>query len=248
MPEPTHVTREPSALRVARSAIEATRVSTGSISVLIADDHALFREALRELLDCHSDFHVVGDAGDGRDAVRLARQLRPDVLLLDLHMPAMTGLEVLHEIAQLDPPVNTLIVATHASDDEVVDVLESGARGVVMKHSATELLYKSIRMVAAGQYWVGRESVGDLITKMRERQAQPLVAMGPTLGLTPRELELVGSVVAGCSNMDIANLLRISPKTVKHHLTNIFNKLGVSNRLELALFAVQHRFRSGRFN
>ena len=248
MPESIHVTGEPTALRVARAAIAAEHVSAGSISIVIADDHALFREALRELLDCHPDFHVVGDAGNGRDAVRLAQQLRPDVLLLDLHMPSMTGLEALHEIGQIDPPVNTLIVATHASEDEVVEVLESGARGIVMKHSATELLYKSIRMVAAGQYWVGRESVGDLIHKMRARQAPPVQSMGPTLGLTPRELELVASVVAGCSNSDIASLLRISPKTVKHHLTNIFNKLGVSNRLELALFAVHNRFRSGRFN
>jgi DNA-binding NarL/FixJ family response regulator len=83
---------------------------------------------------------------------------------------------------------------------------------------------------------------------MRARQSPQIEAMGPTFGLTPRELELVGSVVAGCSNGDIASQLRISPKTVKHHLTNIFNKLGVSNRLELALFAVHHRFRSGRFN
>jgi two-component system nitrate/nitrite response regulator NarL len=248
MPEPVHVTRGPLPLPVARVAIEAKHTRVGSISVLIADDQALFREALRELLDAHPDFHVVGEAGDGRDAVRMARVLRPDVMLLDLHMPVMAGLEALLEIAQLDPPVNTLIVATHASDDEVVDALESGARGIVMKHSATELLYKSIRMVAAGQYWVGRECVGDLIHKMRERQAPSFEAMGPSFGLTPRELELVGSVVAGCSNSDIASLLRISPKTVKHHLTNIFNKLGVSNRLELALFAVHHRYRSGRFN
>ena len=116
----------------------------------------------------------------------------------------MAGLEALLEIAQLDPPVNTLIVATHASEDEVVDVLESGARGIVMKHSATELLYRAIRMVAAGQDRVGRESVGDLIHKMRERQTPAIESMGPTLGLTPRELELVGSVVAGCSNSDIA--------------------------------------------
>jgi DNA-binding NarL/FixJ family response regulator len=248
MPESIHVTRGAVPLRVAHAAIEAKCAGTGSISVLIADDHALFREALRELLDCHPDFHVVGDVGGGRDAVRLARLLRPDVLLLDLHMPDMAGLEALLEIARIDPPVNTLIVATHASEDEVVEVLESGARGVVMKHAATELLYKSIRMVAAGQYWVGRESIGDLIHKMRSRQSPQIEAMGPTFGLTPRELELVGSVVAGCSNGDIASQLRISPKTVKHHLTNIFNKLGVSNRLELALFAVHHRFRSGRFN
>ena len=118
-----------------------------------------------------------------------------------------------------------------------------------MKHAATELLFKSIHMVMAGRYWVGRDSVADLIERLRERRAAP-VAMpsDPVFGLTPRELEMVTAVVAGCSNTEIADKLAISSKTVKHHLTNIFDKLGLSNRLELALFAVQHRFEAGRFN
>jgi two-component system, NarL family, nitrate/nitrite response regulator NarL len=225
----------------------AGHTDRAAITVLIADDHALFREALRGLLDDHPDFQVVGDAGDGREAVRLARMLRPDVLLLDLHMPVMAGLEALEEISRLEPPVRTLIVASAASEEEVADALQSGARGIVMKNAAIELLFKSIRMVAAGQYWVGRECVGDLIHQIRQRQAGG-EATAPSYGLTPRELQLVAGVVSGCGNSEIAQQLQISAKTVKHHLTNIFNKLGVSNRLELALFALHHRIRVGRFS
>ena len=139
-----------------------------------------------------------------------------------------------------------MILTAHIGDSDVSEALQLGARGVLMKHAATELLFKSIHMVMAGQYWVGRDSVADLIEKLRERRAAP-VAMpsDPVFGLTPRELEMVAAVVAGCSNSDIADKLAISSKTVKHHLTNIFDKLGLSNRLELALFAVQHRFESG---
>jgi len=174
--------------------------------------------------------------------------LKPTVALLDLHMPGMGGLEALAEIARVQPEVRSVIVAAEASDAEVVDALQIGARGIVMKHSSTELLFKSLRMVIAGQYWVGRECVAELIQQMRVRQVEaPADEKQGSFGLTPRELELVGTVVAGCSNDDIARQLKISTKTVKHHLTNIFTKTGVSNRLELALFAVQHRFRSGRF-
>ena len=147
------------------------------------------------------------------------------------------------------PRIRTLILTAEVGDSDVTEALQLGARGVLMKHAATELLFKSIHMVMAGQYWVGRDSVADLIEMLRERRAVPVVMPSdPVFGLTPRELEMVSAVVAGCSNNDIADKLAISSKTVKHHLTNIFDKLGLSNRLELALFAVQHRFESGRFH
>jgi DNA-binding NarL/FixJ family response regulator len=217
------------------------------ITVVIADSHALFREALGELLEGQGDFKVIGAAGDGQTAVGLARTLRPAIVLLDLQMPGGGGLETLMELSRIAPAVHTLIVADDASDEEVVEALEWGARGVVAKQGATEHLFNSIRMVVAGQYWVGRGCVAGLIARMQRRSQPRDRDRTGGFGLTARELELVGAVVDGCANSDIAFQLKISSKTVKHHLTKIFVKLGVSNRLELALFAIQHQFRDGRF-
>lgn len=210
-------------------------------TVLIADDHPIFRAALRKLLETDPGLRVVGEAGDGRDAVRMVSALRPDVLLLDLVMPIKGGLDTLQELSTMDSPTRTLVLTAEVADSDVVEALQFGARGIVLKQSASEMLFKSIRAVMAGQYWVGRECMADLIDQMRRRAATPAPEpVRPTFGLTPRELEIITTVAAGCTNSEMAEKLSISVKTVKHHLTNIFDKLGVANRLELALFAVRH--------
>ena len=211
------------------------------IRVLIADDHPIFRDGLRKLLESEPGFRVVGEASDGGEAVSLARKLLPDVLLLDLSMPRVPGMEALRELGGASTPVRTILLTAAIEKQQIVEALQLGAKGVVLKESATELLMKSIRCVMAGEYWVGRESVHDLVRTLRELIPVPGEEFKrKNFGLTPREREIVSTIVAGYTNKDIAQKFSISEQTVKHHLTNIFDKLGVSNRLELALFAVNH--------
>ncbi len=212
------------------------------IRILIADDHPILRDGLRKLLEAEPGFEVVGEAADGGEAVQLVQKVKPDILLLDLAMPKMPGLETLRELMGSAASVRTILLTAAIEKRQIVEALQLGARGIVMKESATEVLLKSIRSVMAGQYWIGRESVSNLVKTL-----QDLAASGgeeprrKTFGLTPREKEVITSIVSGYTNRDIAQKFSISEQTVKHHLTNIFDKLGVSSRLELALFAVNHR-------
>jgi len=195
------------------------------IRIVIADDHPIFRDGLRRLLEAESDLKVIGEGSDGAEAVKLARTLKPDILLLDLAMPRHPGLEALRELG------------TGANATPVRVILLTAA--AVLKDSATQLLLKAIQTVMSGEYWVGRESVSNLVQYLRTLvQSSSDEARQKKFGLTPRELEIVAAVVAGYSNKEIAEYFKISEDTVKHHLSNIFDKLGVSTRLELALFAV----------
>jgi two-component system, NarL family, nitrate/nitrite response regulator NarL len=212
-----------------------------TVRILLADDHPIFRDGLRRLLESEPDLKVIGEACDGSEAVKMARQLKPDILLLDLAMPRMPGLEALREMSSgpSSSSVRVILLTAAAEKKQIVEALQLGARGVVLKDSATQLLLKSIHTVMSGEYWVGRESVSNLVQYLRNLvQSSGEEAKQKKFGLTPRELEIVSAVVAGYSNREIAEYFKISEDTVKHHLSNIFDKLGVSTRLELALFAV----------
>jgi len=212
------------------------------IRIVIADDHALFRDGLRMLLESERGLDVVGEAADGEQAVKLARRHKPDILLLDWAMPRLGGLDVLQDLAPLSESVRIIVLTASIENKQILEALQRGARGMVLKESATEVLLKSIRAVVAGKYWIGRERVGDLVEAVRsltpsfrDEQITPR-----PFRLTPREREIVGAVVAGFANKEIAQKFALSEDTVKHHLTNIFNKTGVSNRLELAVAAIHH--------
>ncbi len=212
----------------------------GPIRLIIADDHPIFRDGLRRLLEAEPDMKVVGEAKDGAEAVKLARQLKPDIMLLDLAMPKHPGLEALRELSVGGAnSVRVILLTAAAEKNQIVEALQLGARGVVLKDSATQLLLKAIHTVMAGEYWVGREAVSNLVQYLRGLiQSGGETARQKKFGLTPRELEIISAVVAGFANKEIAEYFKISEDTVKHHLSNIFDKIGVSTRLELALFAV----------
>lgn len=199
------------------------------VQILIADDHAIFRDGLRRLLVTQEDFAVVAEATDGKEAVSLTRELKPDVLLLDLAMPGVPGMEALRELAHDGLPVYIIVLTATIHPIEVAHALRLGARGVVLKASPPELLLKTIRSVCAGERWVGNEIVAGYDTWHKSK-----------MELTAREVDIISEIKAGNSNRQIALKLSISEETVKRHLSNIFEKLGVSSRLELALLASQH--------
>ena len=213
----------------------------GPIRIVIADDHPIFRDGLRRLLAVEPDFEVVGEAADGRKAVERVVALRPDVLLLDLAMPGAGGLETLRELARGHTEVRSVILTASIEREDALVAVRSGARGVVLKTAATPLLYKCIRAVVAGEYWIGHERVHDLIQSLRQFASSPSGDRRPAATLTRREHQVALAVLEGASNKEIAQKLGVGEQTVKNHLSAIFDKLGVSSRLELALYAVHHR-------
>jgi DNA-binding NarL/FixJ family response regulator len=212
-----------------------------AIRVVIADDHPIFREGLIKLIETRPELQVVGAVSDGDEALPLVAALQPDLLLLDLAMPRMTGLVALRELKGQKTSTRILILTAAIERTDITAALQLGARGVVLKESASDVLFKSIHAVMSGHYWLGRKQVADLAATLREISASYPAPTRKHFGLTPRELEIIRVILGGYSNGDIATQFSISEKTVKHHLTNIFDKVGVSNRLELALFALHHK-------
>jgi two-component system nitrate/nitrite response regulator NarL len=215
--------------------------TTEHIRILLAESQAILREGLRHRLELEPDLEIAGETGDGSELSRLVAETRPDVAVVDVRLPGISGLEVLDGLAGTNEKLRILLLAT-ADDKEIVsEAFRLGARGVVLKESASKVLIQGIRSVIEGAFWIVDQAAdnpglgpGDF-PRLTETEPPPR-----TFGLTKRELEIVASVVAGYSNKEIAKKFVISEDTVKHHVTNIFDKLGVYNRLELALFAIHN--------
>jgi DNA-binding NarL/FixJ family response regulator len=227
---------------------------------VVADDHPIFRDGLCRLLALEEDFEVVAQAQDGRQVLDVLQQHEPDILLLDLKMPGLDGLATLQRL-QIAKNKTRVIVLT-ASDDknEFVQAMKLGTSGIVLKQTATELLIKSIRKVHAGEIWLDSHTTAAVIRQFvanDEAQPMPAAAMHalPAVAatrererspLSQREREIVALVAQGFKNKEMAEKMFISEQTVKNHLHNIFDKLGVSDRLELALYAIHNNLHTGR--
>lgn len=221
--------------------------------VVLADDLGIFRASLRHLfavpplvikevygVDVGAGFQVVGEAESGEDTVRVVRSVMPDLLLLDLSMPRMSGLEALRELETCRDNLRTVLLAGMITKAHLLTAVQLGVRGIVLKDSTTELLFEAIACVMAGQYWLGQTLVTDLVEMVRPLIQSSRAAGGTRAsGLTSREREILTMVVAGCPNKEVARQCAVSEETIKHHLTRIFDKVGVSNRLELTMLATQ---------
>jgi DNA-binding NarL/FixJ family response regulator len=228
--------------------------STGSkIRIVVADDHPIFRDGLCKLLALEEDFDVVAQASDGRQVLDVLQQYSPDILLLDLKMPGLDGLATLQRLQILKNKTRVIVLTASDDKNEFVQAMKLGTSGIVLKQTATELLIKSIRKVHAGEIWLDSHTTAAVIRQFvaaddapaqsspqsssRERERSPL---------SQREREIVALVAQGFKNKEMAEKMFISEQTVKNHLHNIFDKLGVSDRLELALYAIHNNLHTGR--
>ena len=210
------------------------------IRIVLADDHPVVRIGVRNMLGEQDGFEVVGEASDGDEAVAQTLKLQPDILLLDVQMPRLPGIEAMRTIMTGTPTVKILLLTSTITTQQIIEALQIGARGIVLKDALAGHLQTAIRTVISGDYWIGGKRVVNLVSALHELMQEAAVPPRKTFGLTPRELEMVGAIVDGCSNRDIARQFGLSEETVKRHLSNVFDKTGVSTRLELALFAIAH--------
>ena len=223
------------------------------VSVVLADDECMFRSSLRHLLTAPPSvimdvygvhvgpgFQVVGEAGSGEETISVVQSVKPDLLLLDLSMPRMSGLEALCQLHSCRDSMRTILLAGTIERPHLLTAVQLGVRGLVMKDSPTELLFEAIVSVMGGRSWLGQTLVSDLIELVRTlSQTSGSAGNKQRTGLTPREREVLAHVVSGCTNKEIASKFSVSEETIKHHLTRMFDKVGASNRLELAMKATQ---------
>jgi len=207
-----------------------------TVRVIIADDQVLIRSGLRMLLNAQPDIEVVGEAENGREAVALARELRPDVCLFDIRMPVMDGLEATRELAgpQVDDPIPIVIITTYDLDEYVHGALKAGARGFLLKNAGPELLAQAVHAAADGDALIAPSVTARLLSTFAHTEHLPAE---PNWPLTEREEEVLLTVAKGRTNAEIADELLISLGTVKAHVSSLMGKLEVRNRVELAIWA-----------
>jgi DNA-binding NarL/FixJ family response regulator len=220
---------------------EATEKKKAMVRILIADDHPIVRDGLKKLLLLEEDFEIVGEASDGREVLERVQELDPDVLLLDLRMPNLDGLSALQALQQTNKRTRVIVLTASEDKNEFVQAMKLGCSGIVLKQTAPDLIVKSIRKVNAGEIWLDSHTTAAVMRQFQTGVDAAGMATGKGRERSPlsaREREIVALVAQGYKNKEMAEKMFISEQTVKNHLHNIFDKLGVSDRLELALYAI----------
>lgn len=212
-----------------------------TIKVVVADDHPVYRLGVRALLGTENDITLVGEASNGMEAILLLERFSPDVLLLDMKMPVMDGLEVLGEIAKRKLRCQTILLLSETSREKAVRAVRLGARGVFFKEQEPALLVKSVRKVFQGEVWIDNPILSQALESLVKKPPSPPGSGKSDGGLSTRELEVVRCVAMGLRNKEVADKLGVSEATVKNHLTSVYSKLGVSDRLELILYAIHNQ-------
>lgn len=216
------------------------------INILIVDDHPLFRSGIRWSLEQHPQFVIVGEASDGSEALRLADELSPDVILVDLSLPGMNGLEVARALKRRQPQAGVIILTMHQDDEQLFNAIRAGASAYCTKDIEPEQLIDTIVRVARGEYLINemvlsRPFVASrVLDQFRELSRLDRTASGFFSPLTPREIEILDCVARGYSNKEIAQVLNISDQTVKNHITSILRKLQVNDRTQAVIYALRH--------
>jgi len=214
------------------------QVRIDDLRVLLVDDHDLFRTGLRNLLE-EEGVVVVGEAGTGNEALRMVEELAPDVVVMDLNMPGMTGVEATRQIASVAPLARVLVLTISDQDGDVLDAILAGACGYLLKDSSIGELMQGIRSAAVGESLISPTIAAKVLQRVRASSPMPDIAEQIQTQLSEREIEVLKLIANGRDNADIAGQLHISPKTVKNHISNILMKLQIENRIQAAVYAVR---------
>ena len=207
----------------------------GSIRILVVDDHPVLRDGLVAILSTQAGFEVVGEAETGREAVLLAAELQPDIVMMDLEMPEMDGVEALKQMRDRDPDVHVIVFTAYDTDDRIVAALQAGAQGYLLKGAPRDQVFEAIRVVNAGDSLLQPVVASKLLTRMRRSADDPSTAGS----VTPREMEVIRLLARGFQNKEIAAELGIAQRTAKFHVGSILAKLGAGNRTEAVTIAAK---------
>lgn len=207
---------------------------TETIRVLLAEDHSVVRSAIAALLNKEIGIEVVGEIADTTSLLATVKKIQPDVLILDAHMPGGRVIHAARELHKTHPHVRILVLSAYERGEYIVGLLRAGAAGYVLKHDSSEMLVEAVRTVAAGQDWLSPRVANILVKAMRNYEERPAAK------LTSREMEVLTLMAQGYKNDNIAEMLVITPSTVKNHVRHIFRKLGVDSRVEAVLYAIEH--------